>query len=72
MINIIGITETVGHFGERARDNAQEAFRLLGSAQEEITDDILFWDEFNQSYQFDDLVGQRVQVGTISFVVQES
>ena len=69
-IKIVGFTETIDNCGRTVEGDEQETFRIL-SAPEEWTDDIVFNGPAGHQYHIDDLIGKNVQVGNITFKIQE-
>ncbi len=69
-IQIIGSTEVIDNWGRQNNHDAKETYRIL-ITPEEWTDDLMFFDIQNKSYDIDDLIGKKVQVGPFIFTVQD-
>lgn len=69
-IKITGFTETIDNWGRTVDGDEQETYRVL-ITPEEWTDDMVFNGPNHEQYLIDDLIGKQVQVGTITFTVQE-
>ena len=70
VIKIIGCVETVDNWGNENKLDEQETYKLLINP-DEWTDDQRFYDEFDNCYFVDDLVGKKIQVGPYIFTLQE-
>jgi hypothetical protein len=70
VIKIIECRETVDNWGKEEVLSEQETYKLLINP-EEWTDDQVYFDEAGRPFMVDDLIGQKVQVGNITFRVTE-
>jgi hypothetical protein len=67
-IQIIGCLETIDNWGREERHDAKDTYGILINP-DCWTDDMRFYDVFNQCYFIDELIGQKVQVGPFIFTV---
>ena len=70
VIKIIECRERVDNWGKEEVLSERETYKLL-ITPEEWTDDQVYFDEARRPFMIDDLIGQKVQVGNITFRVTE-